>query len=139
MTGEDTYETGTVQIDTDLPPVWLGGVDDAALFRALAGVRACASVHGALLPRHPAYRDRLTHGIIIFLAELRDDAQAASLERIAAAKSASGDDIARAGVRHGKLFCLLIAKSFIVGVAPAETAQSVQRFVPRIAAILQAH
>jgi hypothetical protein len=71
------------------------------------------------------------------LVELADAPSAATLLRIAEAKSAIPSDIALLGVGAGVLFCLIVARSFVEGVAPVETSQSLRRFEPRVSQIVR--
>lgn len=135
--GGDGYERGTVTIASDMPPVWLKGMDDAALARALRTVRGAASIHAGLRPGVAADGDHQSRGIIVFLAELAEASSAAALLRIAEAKSTMPSDIALLGTGAGRLFCLIVARSFVQGVAGVETSQSLRRFEPRVSAILR--
>ena len=134
--GNDKYERGTVTIATDMPRIWLERVDDAALSRALRSVRAAASIHAGLRPGVAADGDHASRGIIVFLTELADAESAAVLLRVAEAKSAIPSDVALLGAGAGRLFCLIVARSFVQGVPPVETSQSLRRFEPRVAAIV---
>ncbi|HWT04532.1 MAG TPA: hypothetical protein VN224_02145 [Xanthomonadales bacterium] len=135
--GGDSYERGTVTVATEIPDVWLSGIDDAALSRALSAVRAAATVHAALRPGVAGDGYPESRGIIIFVAELADVPSASALVRIAEAKSAIPSDIALLGAGAGRLFCLIVARSFVQGVAPVETSQSLRRFEPRVSASLR--
>ena len=135
--GSDGYERGDVTLADQMPRIWLAGVDDAALSRALRTVRAGATVHAALRPGDAANLGVESRGVIVFLLELADESSAAALVRIAEAKSAIPSDIALLGVAAGRLFCLIVARSFVQRVAPVETPQSLRRFEPRVSAILR--
>jgi hypothetical protein len=136
--GNDKYERGAVTIATDMPRVWLEGVDDAALSRALRNVRAAATVHAGLRPGVAADGDHASRGIIIFLTELADAESAAALLRIAEATTAIPSDIALLGVGTGLLFCLMVARSYVQGVPTVETSQTLRRFEPRASQIVAA-
>lgn len=133
--GSDSYERGDVTLADEMPRIWLAGIDDAALSRALRAVRAGATVRAALRSGAGAV-DSESRGIIVFVVELSDPSSAAALVRIAEAKSAIPSDIALLGVGAGRLFCLAVARSFVVGVAPVETAQSLRRFEARLSQIV---
>ena len=135
--GSNGYERGAVTLATKMPRIWLEGVDDAALSHALRAVRAAASIHAGLQPATAADGDHESRGMIVFLAELADAPSAAGLLRIAEAKSATPSEIALLGVGAGRLFCLLVARSFVQGVAPVETSRSLRRFEPRVSEILR--
>jgi hypothetical protein len=137
--GRDTYERGTVAIASNMPRVWLEHVDDAALSRALRTVRGVASFHAGLRPGVPTDGDHESRGMIVFLAELADASSAAALLRIAEAKSAIPSDVALLGAGAGRLFCLIVARSFVQGVPGVETSQSLRRFEPRVSAILRGY
>jgi hypothetical protein len=134
--GADDYERGRVSIADDLPAVWLQGIDDAALARALGSVRAGVTIHASLRPGVAADEGRDARGIIVFFIELGDESSAESLLRIADAKSKMPSDIALMGIRAARLFALVVARSFVTGVKGVETSERLRRFTPRFAAIL---
>jgi hypothetical protein len=134
--GADDYERGHVTVADGFPAIWLEGIDDAALTRALASVRAGVTIHASLRPGVASDGDHASRGIIVFFVELADESSAESLLRIAEAKSRVASDIALLGVRAARLFALVVARSFVMGVKGVETSERLRRFAPRFAAIL---
>ena len=135
---DERYRVSDVSLGSLLPPVWLQGIDRGELGRALAATRAGATIRADL--RADIAGDlEAARGIMVFLIELRDEAAAASLARIAEAKRSVPSEIAILGVSAGVLFALLVARSFVQGVPPLETANSVGRFAAGIAEVLTAH
>ena len=76
--------------------------------------------------------------LTIFLIELRDEA-AGALLRIVQAKRERWEEVALLGVHDERVFCLLVARSIVIGIPPVETWQSLQRFEETITAILRRH
>jgi hypothetical protein len=139
------YSAVCVTMCEDLPRVWLAGVDDASLDRALKNVLGGAIVRGNLRPNaalggdpneHPINTSRI---VMVFVIELADEQAAEALLQLARAMSPRRQDAALLGVRDGCVFSLLVARSYVIGVPPLETAQSVLRFEPGIAHALRSH
>jgi hypothetical protein len=127
-----------VELQSDLPRVWLSGVDDRMLARSLQLVVAGATVTGYLrpetLPHTPG--DLVRQLLTLFLLELADQSTTESLEALARAKSTRKNDFSMLAIRNDRLFCLVISRSVGLGKSPFETAASLGRFVPGIEGIL---
>lgn len=137
LVAADKYEDVDAAVAEELPPNWLEteGGDNAALDRALRKARAGASVHGNLAPgAHPQHNDQM---FVIWLIELEDEASARALLDLADKKKSAGYGML--ALAEGRLFCLLVARSFTVGVESFETNESVRRFSAGLAEIMRRH
>jgi hypothetical protein len=74
---------------------------------------------------------------MMFLAELNDEMAAEALFRLSREKQMRPNDFSMAAAKEGRLFCLAVARSFVVGTAPFETQTSLQRFSTRMAEVLK--
>lgn len=141
LVATDSYGAVEVSVCEDLPRVWLEGVDDASLSRAMRTVRGGAIVRATMKPpaeappTPPMFYEART--LMIFLIELGDAAAAEALFQIARAKRERWEEVALHGVHDDRVFCLLVARSYVVGVPPVETWRSLQRFEERVTAILR--
>ena len=123
----------SVEVAADLPAVWLESPENPSLKSVLKKVRAGASVHGELRPNeHPTYKSQI---LMIFLVEMEDSA--AARELLEMSKRERPTRYSMVGVSEGKLFCLVIGKSFVQGVESFETPQSLQRFSTLITEVLK--
>jgi hypothetical protein len=124
----DEYRMSSPRIAERLPVVWLPGADPKAANRVVDSCVGCVVLSGRL------NRGGVNPGsqqITVFLVEAGSEDDAEMLERWA-----SGGSHAALGVRHGSLFCLVVARSFVEGVAAHETADSLERFAPVLRAVL---
>lgn len=134
MLAADRYDPDFVTLATELPAFWLqpGG---PALTAALAGIRAGASLSGHLRPdAHPNHVDQQ---LTVFLVEAADEAAARTLLDIASNGARRAHALVAAA--EGPLFCLVVARSFVDGVPPYETQETLARFGPRVGEILRRH
>ena len=130
----DKYGHVSVTLASDLPAVWLSSSDNTALNSALASVRGVVLIRADLTPQEsPDYKHQ---ALMIFLVELDDDRAAQSLLRLCEEKQTRPHDFAIVGVKHGRLFCLAVGRSFTVGIASFENQVSMQRFSKVIAEVL---
>jgi hypothetical protein len=134
---QDKYGRSSVTLASSLPAVWLISVDDSALNRALAVVRGAVTINAELRPQESPDSDY--NGLMIFLAELDDEAAAESLLKLSEGKQTRHNDFVLAAAKEGRLFCLTVARSFAAATRSFETQASVQRFSTRIASVLRAH
>ena len=134
---QDKYQPGSITLADTLAPIWLSSVDDSALKRALASVRAVATIGGDLRPQEsPDYQHQ---SMTIFVVELNDETEAGLLLQLARAKQTRVNQFALVAAKEGRMFCLAVARSFVAGVASFETQASVQRFSSGIAEILKSY
>ena len=71
---------------------------------------------------------------MVFLVEMEDSRAAQELMEMS--KRKHPDDFALIGVSEGKLFCLLIGRSFEQRVASFETPEKMKRFAAPVAEVL---
>ena len=119
-----------VTLASNMPPVWLGKVDNDALSEAMKSIVAGATVNRRLRAGHtdrPQFQQ-----FTMFLVELNAN-DAATLARLTQAKLASGHALAAMlGINAGRLFCLAIARCAMQGGAAFETQERLRRFVAPI-------
>jgi hypothetical protein len=128
----DKYQPSDVSIASNLPPFWLESNDNTLLNRALSGIRAGASINGQLRPKEdPSYASQF---LVFFLVETADESTAQTLLDLSGKKKPS--DYSMLGIAHGKLFCLVVGRSFVAGVNSFETPETLVRFSKGIKEIL---
>ena len=128
----DKYQPSQVQIATHLPDIWLKTNDSASLEKSLRAVRGGASISGELRPNeHPDHKSQM---FTIFLVEVADESAAKTLLELSKKKNPA--DYCMLGLTEGKLFCLVVARSVVVGKKAFETTSSLARFSKGIAGIL---
>jgi hypothetical protein len=131
----DKYQPTSVEIATALPPGWLETRDNSRLERAMRAVRAGASVSASLREGvHPRGESQM---FTAFIVELADEQSARELLSLSREKKPT--DYHMLGVAEGRLFCLVVARSFEVGVKSFETRESLNRFSEGLAAVLRRH
>ncbi len=130
---KDKYSPHSVEIATELPAVWLETKDNAALEKALKAIRACASVSAGLRPGEHA--DAGSQMFSVFLVETADESTAGVLLKVSQKKKP--EDYALIGVAEKNLFCLVVARSWVVGVESFETTDKLRRFSQGLTDILR--
>jgi hypothetical protein len=138
----DKYQPDSVVVADDLPEVWLEAEDNTSLNKALRQVRGGASVSARLRPNEhpdPNYESQMVgklfnETIMVFLVEVTDEPVAQTLLDLAKKIKPSGYSMV--GIADGRLFCLVVAKSYVSGVKSFETPKSLVRFSKGIARIL---
>lgn len=131
----DRYGPASITLASNLPAVWLSSIDDNELKRALTSVRGVVTIRTDLRPQEsPDYKHQ---ALMIFLAELDDETSARSLLRMSQEKQTRPNDFAIAGIQEGRLFCLVVGRSTMVGQASHENQSSIQRFSGVIAEVLK--
>lgn len=129
------YRVDSIEVATDLPGVWLGGQSDDESERVLTAVRAGASIHARLRPdKHPEYSSQR---MMVFLVEAASESDAQWLSEMA--QGSNSPICGRLALARSRLFCLVIGRSFSVGVDDYETDESLERFSDGLAAILERH
>lgn len=131
----DRYQ-GDVTLATELPAVWFPEAVREDAERILARSVAAASVYGSL---HPHAHERANAQLLlIFIVEARSEQDATNLHALAA--SGPFDEPATLTLHKDRLFSLIVARSFEVGVPSYETSESIKRFEgPVRAALEKAH
>ncbi len=123
-----------VTLATELPAVWFPKAARQGAESILARSVAAASVNGSL---HPDAHERAdAQSLLIFIVETRSEQDAASLHALAASNAA--DEVATISLHRDRLFALIVARSFEVGVPSFETRESIKRFEGPLRAALEA-
>lgn len=133
LVSSDSYQPSHIEVATELPDVWLGSRDNASLQRILSSIRAGSTVSASLRPdKHSEHRSQQ---FTIFLVETISDSDAQTLYQFAQEnKSPSHSKLAMA---KSRLFCLVVARSFVDGVDSFETNESLTRFSAGLKLILE--
>lgn len=135
IVASDTYQPSEIEVATELPEFWLGGRKGAASQRILSSIRAGASLSASLRPDKHADHD--SQQFSVFLVEAANESDAQTLYQTAQAnKSPNHSKLALA---RSRLFCLVVARSFVQGVDAYETNESLTRFSKGLDAILKRH
>lgn len=131
----DRYGAVNVTIGTSLPAVWLRGAEQGAVKRALKSVSAGAIVRAQLRPDvHPTHASQ---SFLVFIQEFRNAKSAVSFLELSRAAQDLGTPTA--SVQQGRLFCLVVGRSWMAEVSAYETTEGLQRFVVPIAEVLARH
>ena len=118
----DRYQ-GDVTLATELPSVWFPKAVRQEAESILERSVAAASVDGLL---HPHAHERAdAQSLLIFIVETRSEQDAATLDALAA--SSPPDEPATITIHKDRLFALIVARSFVVGVPSYETRESIKR------------
>jgi len=118
-----------------MPRVWLESKDNTALDTALKAFRTGASVSAELRPTKGVKAG--SQHFVVFLLEMRIEAAAQQLLEIAQRKNPSF--FCKVELAAGRLFCLIVARSWWQGEKSYETQESLARFSKPIGDILQRH
>jgi hypothetical protein len=128
----DTYRVTSISAAEKLHAVWLPGAPRSDLETVLAGCRAVVSMNARLRPAaHPTSESQQ---FTVFVAELGEVTDAGLLHRWSAIRPDSTH--VSLAWDHGRVFVLLIARSFVAGVEPFETKESVERFRQPVADVI---
>jgi hypothetical protein len=127
----DVYRVQGVDVGGKLPDVWLTAGDAGRLERALDAIRACATVRARPLPTAAKRAD--DQHFVAFIAEAATSDDAAMLAS-AAVSTRSHEAL---GVSHGPVCCVLVARSFVVGVRAFERRGALDRFADPVASVLR--
>lgn len=129
----DHYAAAPTIADTP-PDGWLSKVDDQASAIAPRRIIAGATIRADLRPG--MVEDNSWNGIHAFVVETADEVSANTLLRLARAKQLQADDDPMMSAQVRQLFCLFVARNFIVGYTAFETNDTLQRFSPGLLQIL---
>jgi hypothetical protein len=120
----DSYRTDSIELATELPEVWLKTSDPNPLKQALSKVLGCATITARLLAdKHSAAH---VQQFTVFLVETNSPETAGVLLRLSQTKRPKDHSVL--GVAAGPIFCLVVARSFVQGVAAFESGDSLNRF-----------
>lgn len=131
----DKYQPKSITLASELPAIWLSQDDKPRRDRALHGVEAGASISADLRPSN-AY-DNTHQGLIVFLVELKNERFADDLFRVAEHTYSKERPFAMTAAIAGRLFCLIIARSFVMGVTDYETDARLERFTIEVTRVLE--
>jgi hypothetical protein len=109
-----------VTIAEGLPAIWVGG--DETLVASASGTATISTGVGD------------ERGLLVFLSEMKDAESANTI--VKAARSVQRRDWAVLALARENLVCLMVARSFVVGVPNQETDATLSKFEEPIAAIL---
>lgn len=121
----DDYRARSFRLGERLPSVWLPGTDRQEANRAVDGCTGCVVTNTTLSASAVATAD--SQQLTVFVVEAPGPQQAADLEGWS-----TGGSHASLAYRDDAVVCLLIARSFVEGVAPYESDASLQRFAGRL-------
>jgi hypothetical protein len=128
----DQYQAASIGVASELPSVWLESKDNPSIHKVLESVVAGASVSARLRPEaHPTHESQT---LMVFLVELNNESSAQELLGMSRRKRPS--DYCMFGLAKGKLFCLVVARSFVGDVKSFETPESLLRFTGGISEIM---
>jgi hypothetical protein len=128
----DKYQPDLVSIATDLPDYWLKTKDSLSLDKSLLAVRGGATISGKLRQNeHPDHESQMFN---VILVEVSDESVAKTLLELSEKKK--HPDYCMLGLAEGKLFCLIVARSFDRDKKAFETSDSLARFSKGFAEIL---
>lgn len=129
----DSYRPDEIEIATRFPTVWLRSASDRSDAPGLEGVRAVASIFGRLRPS--VHAEAHSQQLTVFLLEMARAEQAREVrQRVEAVENPS---FALLAVQAARLTCVVVARSFVAGVASFETPDSLRRFAPDLGDVLQ--
>ena len=128
----DDYQPDEPEVATEVPRYWLGGGASSSLDQILGMVQAGASVSGRMRPEVSALH--ASQQLSVFIAELGDPAAATRLVETAMSPRTG---FAALAVAQGRLFALIVARSFVRGVDAHETTESMTRFGPGLNQVLR--
>ena len=127
----DEYQADDPLLASEMPRVWLADAGDGALGPIIESAVGTVTIHGRLRPAADA--NHASQQLTVFLLEV-SDAEAAQHLGIMARR---GSPLAALlGVAVGRLFALIVARSWVDGVPPYETADRLTRFAVPLAAAL---
>lgn len=124
----DSYRTNYIEIATQLPDVWLKTPEPSPLKETLAKVCAGATINAQLLTDKHA--EAMSQQFTVFLVELDLPDSANILLKLSQSKKPKSYSML--GVAVDRIFCLVIARSFVQGVAGFENSESLNRFQKQI-------
>jgi hypothetical protein len=127
----DEYQADDPLLASEMPPVWLRDAGDAALGTIIESADGTATIHGRLRPSADA--DHASQQLTVFLLEVRDD----DAQRLAAMARRGSALAALLGVAVGRLFALVVARSWVEGVPSHETTDRLARLAAPLAEALR--
>ena len=129
----DKYRLATIGFGTIMPRIWLESKDDTALNEALEAVRTGASISAEVQPTTGV--EAFSQHFQAFLLEMRTEAAVQQLLDVARKKQPTF--FCKVELAAGRLFCLIVARSFREGTESYETQETLKRFLQPIGDILR--
>lgn len=129
---QDHYFPSNIGIATMLPEVWLRGEDSQNLTEILDRSRGTASI--STIARPGQIPDHESQQLTVFIVEAATATDAAELQQLSQFRSSNHCQL---GAVAGNLFCLLVARSWFVGIPGHETTDSLKRFSEPILDVLK--
>jgi hypothetical protein len=121
---DSLYRSSDLEIAAKIPATWLRDQKGERLDSILSEIAGCVIVRGDMdRSKHADVKDQ---SFLIFTMETKDGEDAQKLLHMAQSKSPKG--FSRLGVCQGKLFSLVIGRSYVKGVAAVEDEASLSRF-----------
>ena len=120
----DSYRTDSIELATELPDVWLKTPESSSLKQSLTKVRGGATITARLLGNQ--HGEASSQQFTVFIVEMDSPESANVLLKLSQTKKPK--DFSMLGVACGPVFCLVIARSFVQGVAAFEKGESLSRF-----------
>jgi hypothetical protein len=127
----DVYRISSISVGGELPDVWLMPSEEHDMERALRAIRACVTVSAQLVPTEARHAE--DQQLTAFVAEVETSGDAAML----AAAAVPTKSYEALGVPHQTLCCVLVARSFVIGVRAHERPGALSRFADPIAHALR--
>jgi hypothetical protein len=128
----DVYGASDVEVASTLPSVWLRPAAAEEVKAVLTRARAGAKVRGQMRPSgDPSHESQM---LLVFIEEMRDELSAGSLLEMSRRSRWQGESVL--GVSAGRLFCLVVGRSTVVGVPSYESAQRLERFMALLSAVV---
>jgi hypothetical protein len=124
----DSYRTDSIELATELPDVWLKTPEPSSLKQTLAKVCAGATIT-ARLPADK-HTEASSQQFAVFLVEMDSPDSANVLLKLSQSKKPK--DYSMLGIAADHIFCLVVARSFVQGVAAFEKGESLNRFQKQI-------
>jgi hypothetical protein len=131
----DKYEPSSIALASKLPAVWFSKGDTLKLEHALHAVRAGVSISAELRPSDTY--DYMHQKLLAFLVELKNDRFADDLYRVAENTHTIARPFAIMAAVSGRLFCLIVGRSFVMGTSNHETDASLHRFAAGVTRLLE--
>lgn len=119
----DAYRVSTIEIASTLPDVWFRGERHEAAKEAISRIKGCVSINAK--PRSGDDAAPFTQMFVVFVSQAGGPEDAGMLVS-GASEAQLGHAVVTVAV--GDLCCVGVARSFVLGVEPLETTETLARF-----------
>jgi hypothetical protein len=128
----DVYRVSNITVANELPEVWLHGGSKQSVRGGLDSIQACLTMRGRLDPS--AHLNAASQQFTVFLVETASVDGARAL----ASAAQAGEQLAHEalGLAKGRLCCVLVARSFVIGHLAFEGPGALRRFTSDLSATL---